>query len=78
MITVYSTPSCIQCDATKRELDRKGIEYNVVDLTKDDAAYAKVTSMGYRQAPVVVADDDHWAGFRPDKISALTKEPEFA
>ena len=30
-----------------------------------------VTSLGYRQAPVVVAGDSHWAGFRPDMIGAL-------
>jgi glutaredoxin-like protein NrdH len=27
--------------------------------------------MGYQQVPVIVAGDDHWSGFRPDKISAL-------
>jgi glutaredoxin-like protein NrdH len=25
-------------------------------------------------APVVVADDDHWSGFRPDRIKALVKQ----
>lgn len=72
MITVYSTPSCIQCAATTREMDRKGISYDVVDLTKDENAYARVTEMGYRQAPVVVAGEDHWSGFRPDKIQDLS------
>ena len=71
MITVYSKPACVQCTATTREMDRKGIEYSYIDLTEDADAMATVTSMGYRQAPVVVAGDDHWAGFRPDKISAL-------
>ena len=27
--------------------------------------------MGYMQAPVVVTDNDHWSGFRPDKIATL-------
>ena len=31
MITVYSKPSCVQCVATTRELDRKGIKYDYVD-----------------------------------------------
>lgn len=73
MITVYSKPSCVQCTATTREMDRKGIEYQYVDLTEDSEAMQVVTNMGYRQAPVVVAGDDHWAGFRPDKISALAE-----
>ena len=70
-ITVYSKPACVQCTATTRALAAKGIEYNLVDLTEDAEALAKVTELGYRQAPVVMAGDDHWAGFRPDKISAL-------
>jgi glutaredoxin-like protein NrdH len=71
MIIVYSTPACVQCTATARELDKKGIEYQYIDLTKDESAMTTVTDLGYKQAPVVVAGDDHWSGFRPDKIGAL-------
>ncbi|SHF38465.1 ribonucleoside-diphosphate reductase class Ib glutaredoxin subunit [Lampropedia hyalina DSM 16112] len=70
-ITVYSKPSCVQCTATYRALDRQGIAYEVVDLSQDEAALAKVRALGYREAPVVVTEQDHWSGFRPDKISAL-------
>lgn len=68
---VYSKPKCPQCQATYRALDRKGIEYDVVDLTQDAAAFAMVRELGYQQAPVVVFGEDHWAGFRPDKVNAL-------
>lgn len=71
MIIVYSKPACVQCTATVRELDRLGMSYDVVDLTQDADAFTKVQQMGYMQAPVVVADQDHWSGFRPDKIRAL-------
>jgi len=70
-ITVYSKPACVQCDATKRALDAAGVEFKVVDVTEDADAMALVTSLGYRQAPVVVAGSDHWSGFRPDKIKSL-------
>lgn len=72
MITVYSKPACVQCTATTREMDKRGIEYNYVDLTKDAEAMELVAGLGYRQAPVVVAGEDHWAGFRPDKIMSLS------
>lgn len=71
-ITVYSKPACVQCTATTRALDAKGLAYQIVDLTEDDAAMQLVTSLGYRQAPVVVAGDSHWAGFRPDMIARLS------
>lgn len=70
-ITVYSKPACVQCTATTRALDRKGLDYTVVDISADAAAYARVEEMGYRQVPVVVAGDTHWAGFRPDMIGSL-------
>ena len=70
-ITVYTKPSCVQCNATYRALDRQGLAYEIVDLTQDEAALQKGRDLGYQQAPIVVAGDDHWSGFRPDKISAL-------
>ncbi|THU04437.1 glutaredoxin-like protein NrdH [Lampropedia puyangensis] len=71
-VTVYSTPSCVQCTATYRALDRQGIAYEVVDLSQDTAAMEKVKALGYSQAPVVMAGNEHWSGFRPDKIGSLT------
>lgn len=74
MITVYSKPSCVQCNATYRALDAKGIAYEVVDLSQDDNAleYVKDLDPTYMQAPIVVVDEhDHWSGFRPDKIERI-------
>jgi glutaredoxin-like protein NrdH len=71
-ITVYSKPACVQCTATTRALDRKGIAYTVIDISTDAEAFNHVQSLGYRQVPVVVAGEQHWAGFRPDIIGALT------
>ena len=70
-ITVYSKPACVQCTATTRALDRQGIDYSVVDVSEDAEAFALVLGLGYRQVPVVIAGEQHWAGFRPDMISAL-------
>lgn len=70
-VTVYSKPSCVQCNATYRALERKGVDYLVVDLSQDQEAFEMVRGLGYMQVPVVVAGDRHWAGFRPDMISAL-------
>lgn len=70
-VTVYSKPACVQCTATTRALDAKGISYEVIDLTQDDDAMSHVAGLGYRQAPVVMAGEEHWSGFRPDKIARL-------
>jgi len=70
-ITVYSKPSCVQCTATYRALDKKGIEYTIFDVSTDENALQTVKELGYMQAPVVVTEDDHWSGFRPDRIEEL-------
>ncbi|MGP5046003.1 glutaredoxin-like protein NrdH [Glutamicibacter ardleyensis] len=73
-ITVYTKPSCVQCNATYRALDKKGVSYRKVGISTDAQALEYVRSLGYMQAPVVVTADDQWSGFRPDKIEAL--EPQ--
>ncbi|GAB2629151.1 glutaredoxin-like protein NrdH [Prescottella soli] len=71
-ITVYTKPACVQCNATYRALDKAGLEYDVVDISESPEARDYVMALGYLQAPVVVAGDDHWSGFRPDRIKDLT------
>lgn len=71
--TIYTTPHCMQCVATKRAFDKLlGVPYAVVDVSADRDARNMLADMGYRSAPVVItADGEHWSGFRPDRIAAL-------
>jgi glutaredoxin-like protein NrdH len=71
MTTVYTKPSCVQCDMTKKMLDKIGVDYNTVDITEDSAAMEMVLGMGFKSAPIVITDTDSWAGFNPDKINSL-------
>ena len=77
-VTVFSKPSCVQCDATKRRLDKLDIPHEVIDVTEDHAALSRVTSWGYQQVPVVhvktSTGEHHWAGYRPDLINGLVAE----
>lgn len=70
-ISIYAKPNCVQCNATYRALDKKGLSYQKIDISQDAHALAYVRSLGYMQAPVVVTASDHWSGFRPDKIAML-------
>lgn len=78
--TVYSKPSCVQCNSTYRALTKKGIDYVVVDVTEDEAALAHILQLGYQQVPVVELPPElaaldvtpaHWSGYRPDLITPL-------
>lgn len=71
-VKVYTLPACVQCDSTKRMLQRNQIEYEEVDMSQDPVALEMVKTLGYTAAPVVVAGEDHWSGFRLDRIQALS------
>ena len=71
-VTVYTLPSCVQCDSTKRMLKSIDVDYEEVDMSQDPVALEMIKTMGYTAAPVVVSGDDHWSGFRMEKIQALS------
>lgn len=52
-------------------LDRRGIEYRVVDVMEDAEAFEYVKSLGYQSVPVVVTKDLHWSGLRLDLIDEI-------
>lgn len=70
-ITVYSKPSCVQCTQTKKTLTKLGLPYVEVDVTEDQEAYDKIVALGFMAAPVVIAGERSWAGFKPDRLAAL-------
>ncbi|MBN9214106.1 MAG: glutaredoxin-like protein NrdH [Microbacterium sp.] len=70
---VWSKPSCVQCNATYRALDSKGIDYEIHDLTEHPDALDTLRNANFLQAPVVQFREDLWTGFRPDKIDEIAK-----
>lgn len=75
-VTVYTKPACIQCDFTFTALEKLGIAYDKVDVSMDPEAMKKVQELGYKQVPVVVTDQAHWSGFRPEKIKGINQRDE--
>ena len=72
-VIVYTNPNCVQCEQTKKFLDREGIEYTVENLQSDDN-YGKLVefvNQGFKAAPIVVTDTETWSGYKPDKLGAI-------
>lgn len=66
---LYSKPGCVQCRATQRVFDSKGVNYNYVDVSESPEALERIKKLGYLAAPVVYVDEEtHWSGHRPDLI----------
>ncbi len=82
-IIVYTNgPGCQPCKATKRKLDKLGLEYDEVDATNELFAaeargWAKAFDLDTVTPIVLVAPrggqvTDAWSGFRPDRLDSLT------
>lgn len=68
-VTIYSTPDCPGCFATKRALDKAGVQYDDIDLSKNPTLAAKFRQQGIKQAPIVeTKDGDRWTGHNPGKL----------
>lgn len=58
VVTLFSKPSCVQCNASVRTLDKAGIDYEVLDITENLEVYAYLTDvLKSQQAPVLVVSD---------------------
>jgi len=75
MITVYSKPGCVQCNATYRHLETKGLSegdgYEKVSLLDHPDMLETFREQKLLQAPIVVVNGDlstAFAGFQPDKL----------
>ena len=70
---LYTQPKCAECNAMRRALRSKGIEFEEINATKDPDAMAFVThELGHEFLPVVWFDRQlHWSGFRPEMLEQV-------
>ena len=73
-VTVYSKTACGKCVFTKKWLESKGIPYEEKRTDLDEDARNEVIEMGYQELPVVVAGNEHWSGYQPDKLAELVEQ----
>ena len=72
-VIVYTNPNCVQCEQTKKFLNKEGIEYTVENLQSDEN-YEKLVefvNQGFKAAPIVVTETETWSGYKPDKLGAI-------
>lgn len=66
--------TCVQCDATRRLLNKLGIPFIERSLEEHPETVEAFKADGYMQAPIVQTNHGVWSGFRPELIKALAKE----
>ena len=73
LITVWTLPNCVQCEATKRQMTKLGIRHEVMNLEQHPEMLEEFKAQGLTAAPIVVTDIKKWSGYRHDKIVSLAK-----
>jgi len=58
------------CDRAKEFLSRKGVPFEVRDISADETAMAELTVLGFMTTPVIVIDGEVIVGFDSAKIEA--------
>lgn len=64
MNTIYSTDTCPWCQRAKVLLDKRGIEYQEIDITTDRALQTEMMQRSGRQSvPQIFFADKHIGGY---------------
>lgn len=70
-VTVYTLPNCVQCEQTKKQFAKLGVEFTEINLQDHPEQAEAFTAQGLTSAPVVTTDVKVWSGFRIGKIESL-------
>lgn len=70
-LTLYTSPSCRDCLSTKRDLNKRGIDYEEIDLSTNPELVDALRAENFQKMPVVKVGDRSWSGYQPDEIAAL-------
>ncbi|OEI70922.1 glutaredoxin-like protein NrdH [Enterobacter sp. ku-bf2] len=73
-IIIYTRNDCVQCHATKRAMESRGVAFEMVNIDQQPEAADTLRAQGFRQLPVVVAGETSWSGFRPDMINRIAAQ----
>lgn len=74
MIKIYSTPTCPYCVTLKDFLTQKGIQFEDIDVSKDEKAREEMIEKSSQMGvPVIDIDGQIIVGFDREKISELLK-----
>jgi len=76
-VKIYSQPTCTDCNNVKAYLDKKGIPYEDINVSKNKKALEEMAHRyGIRITPVVIIGDRVMVGFNAAKIDRLLSLPE--
>jgi len=77
MVKIFITPACPYCFTLKEFLKEKGIEFEEIDVSKDEKSREEmIKKSGRLEAPIIEIDGQIVVGFDKEKIVKLLKFKE--
>lgn len=74
MVILYSTPTCVYCNTLKRYFAEKNIQFQEIDVSRDDKELEKMVAIsGQMGVPVIDIDGNIVIGFDKNKIDEILK-----
>lgn len=73
-IQIYSNPNCVQCEQTKRYLAGQDIEFEEHQISEHPEIQAFAAEKGFMSAPIVIAGERFWSGFRFEQLRDLVRQ----
>ena len=72
MVKIYTTPTCVYCNALKEYLTQKNIPFTTVDVSENQQELEKMVAISSQMGvPVVEIDNNVVIGFDKEKIDEL-------
>ena len=71
-VTIYSTPTCVYCNAAKVFFKEHGIKYQEHNVASDiEKRKEMIDKSGQMGVPVITIDDELIVGYDEEKIAEL-------
>jgi arsenate reductase-like glutaredoxin family protein len=71
-MTIYTSPSCTNCQALKKYLKIINVEYKEIDVSIDQDAFSKVVIKTKKmELPIIEYKDKYLVGFNINEIEKL-------
>lgn len=74
-VEIYTTNYCPYCRAAKSLLDKKGQDYNEINLDRDpEKKYEIMTELNWRTVPIILINGELVGGY--DELAELERKRE--
>ena len=67
-VVVYSQPGCPPCTWVKDFLETQGVEFTVLDISRDENAARELEALGSQSTPTVLVGRKVLIGFQREKL----------